>query len=119
MRRHRGGFSYVTVICSMAIATLMMTALLMMLTHGLRLSAWARARTELLNAAQAELERACGTPFDRLQSYAVSGPNAAGSVQVESLPSGGKRISVWLQHARNSNQTVVLVTEASRHGLHS
>jgi Tfp pilus assembly protein PilV len=117
MRRGAQGLSYVEVMVSTAGGLLLIMTLSAALIHGLRLSAAVKARTQLLNAAQAEMERIRGIPFERLESYAVNGPGGvAGKVRVETVAPRRKQVSVLLG-PRGSVQRVELVTYVHEQGL--
>ena len=87
------------------------------LSQGMRLASMAAAKTELLNAAQQEMERVRGIRFTELQNYTVNRTNIAGQVTVENVTSRRKRISVLLAHTTYPNQNVALVTYAHQEGL--
>ena len=116
-RRRVDGFSYVELLISLAVFALAVVSLSSGLTHGLALSGATRARTTLLNAAQAEMEKARGVAFDLLAGYAVSVPGMSGEVRVETLTARRKRVSVILQDDYYRHQRVVLVTYVHQRGL--
>lgn len=117
MRHGTDGFSYITLLVGLSLTVLIAAALCGELIHGMQLVQLTRARTEVLNVAQAEMEAIRGTAFDRLVGFPVSGANAVGEIRVEALTPRRKRVSVFLQHPRYPNQTVTLVTYVHQQGL--
>jgi Tfp pilus assembly protein PilE len=117
MRRRNDGFSYVELLIGLAISLVMIVTLSMGLTYGVRLSNVTKAHADLLSAAQAEMERIRGLPFDRLESAAVRRPGVTGDIQVEQQTDRRKRVSVHLQHAQYPHLRIVLATYVHQHGL--
>ena len=113
----KAGFSYVEVVFAMTIALVVAVSSFMALTSGTRLSEAMHARVDLLNIGQAEMERLLGIPFDRLEGYAIDTADVTGAVTVDPLTPRRKRVSVFLRHHRELNQTLALVTYVYPQGL--
>jgi len=115
--RNQRGLTYVGVLVAVVIVPVVIVALTMGLSQGMRLASMATAKTELLNAAQQEMERVRGIRFTDLQDYTVSRTDVTGLVTVEEVTARRKRVSVSLQHTAYPNQNVALVTYAHQDGL--
>jgi hypothetical protein len=111
----RSGLTYLDVLFGTAVTVLIVVTLSMALTHGLRLSRVARARTQVLGAAQAEVERLRTVTFEQVGSYPVSGELLAGEVQVDLVSPRQKRVVVRLRHLEVPAATVVLMIDVYPH----
>jgi len=117
MRQHQHGFTYVEALVAAALLMGVVVSLTMGLSHGMRLSEMAKARTALLNAAQDQIEQVRGVRFNTLQGYAVSIGEITGNVTVEALTARRKRVSVRLTHAQFIGQPIELVTYVHLNGI--
>jgi glycerol-3-phosphate dehydrogenase len=117
MWRNERGVSYPGVLLVTLLLPLLFLGLAAGLTHGMRLAGQAAAKTEILSAAQEEMERVRGIQFAQLQSYTVNGADGVGNVTVEDISSRQKRFSVALRHPGSAEQAVVLVTYVHQNGL--
>lgn len=107
--RNQRGLTYVGVLVAVVITPIVFVALTMGLTQGMRLASMANAKTELLSAAQQEMEQVRGIRFTELQDYTVNRTDMTGQVTVEAVTARRKRVSVSLQHTAYPNQNVALV----------
>ena len=117
MRQHQHGFTYVEALVAAALLMGVVVSLTAGLSHGMRLSEMAKARTALLNAAQDQIEQARGVRFNTLQGYAVSAGEITGNVTVEALTARRKRVSVRLTHAQFNGQPIELITYVHLNGI--
>lgn len=117
MVRDQQGFTYVEALVAAALLVGVVVSLTMGLSHGMRLSEMAKARTALLNAAQDQIEQARGVRFNNLQGYAVNVDEITGNVTVEALTARRKRVSVRLTHAQFTSQPIELVTYVHLNGI--
>ncbi len=115
--RWERGFSFVELLISVAMIFCLAASLTGAFVYGTQFPRAIRARTELLNRAQAEMERIRGISFVNLAGYPVSSQDIVGEVRVETLTPRRKRVAVLLRHARYGNDTLALVTYVHRRGL--
>ena len=114
--RDAKGESYLAALCGLTIILVMVVSLGMALTHGFRLFGLMRARTELLNRGQMEMEWIRGFSMDQLAGYTFQAPGMAGEVLVELLSPLRKRVAVVLRHSRDASHPLVLVTDVASSG---
>jgi Tfp pilus assembly protein PilV len=113
----RRGLTYLETLIGAALAVVIVVSLSAALTHGLQLSRMARARTHVLSAAQAELERLRGVPFEQLQSRPVSLDELTGEVHVDRVAPRQKRVTVSLRRTEMPGTTVVLAADVYQQSL--
>ncbi|MBI3311929.1 MAG: hypothetical protein HYZ88_00160 [Candidatus Omnitrophica bacterium] len=115
--RQTAGVSYLEIMFAITVVLVMVTSVFMGLTNGIRLMRAMQVRTALLNVGQSEMERVRGIPFTQLDSYTISRPQVLGEVTVDQLTARRKRVTVFLRHLRETNQSLILVTDVHQHGL--
>lgn len=115
-RRCRCGVMYLDVMAGVAVLLIAVVALSAALVQGMRVSRMAKARTAVLDAAQAEMERLRGVGFDQLGDAAVETPDVMGRVRIYSQ-GRSKRVVVALQHRQIGSASVTLATEVYRDGM--
>src|SRR3989338_1289870 len=109
MLRGTTGLSYAALLVGLGLTLLTVIWLSGSLTYGMRVARLTKVKTELLNVAQAEMEKLRGVPFDLLRGYPLTGTGMTGEVRVEPLTARRKRVAVLLQQ-QAGHQRVELVT---------